>query len=129
MIKTATLAAGAAAALAALAFASPLADAQPSDAGGPACLNFTTVTGQRLADRRTLYLRAGRAIWRITFQGDCNTAPNETLIMHPVTNNEVICNAIELNIRVRETGESCVPRTLTRLTPEEADSLPPRDRP
>jgi hypothetical protein len=128
MSKLTTLAAGAALACVALGLATPIADAQPkSDAG--ACLNFTQVGGQRLADPHTLYLRAGRYIYRLGFANDCNTAVNETLIMHPVTNNDVICSAIELNVRVRETGESCVPNSLTRLTPDEAAALPPRDRP
>ena len=128
MSKLLTLAAGAAAALAALAAAAPRADAQPKGDAG-ACLNFTQVGGQRLADPRTLYLRAGRYVFLLGFANDCNTAANETLIMHPVTNNAVICNPIELNVRVRETGESCVPSSLTRLTPDEAAALPLRDKP
>ena len=129
MSKLLTLAASAAAALTAVALASPIAaDAEPKGEAG-VCLNFNQVGGQRLADPRTLYLRAGRYVYRLGFSNDCNTAVNETLIMHPVTNNDVICNPIQLNVRVRETGESCVPNSLTRLTPDEAAALPPRDRP
>ncbi|HUZ11984.1 MAG TPA: hypothetical protein VMU93_03920 [Caulobacteraceae bacterium] len=122
------IAAATAAALASLAAAFPIAEAQPPHRGG-ACLNLGDIQGQRVANDHTVYLREGGRIWRLGFANACADARNETLIMHPVANNGVICSAIELNVRVRRTGQACVADSLTRLTPEAAAALPRRDRP
>jgi hypothetical protein len=121
--------AGCATAAATLALAFPAAEAQPHNQGG-ACLNLDDIQGQRVANDHTVYLRGGGgAVWRLTFSNNCANAADETLVMNPVTNNGVVCSAIELNVRVRSTGQACVPSSLTRLTPEEAAAIPPRDRP
>jgi hypothetical protein len=120
--------AGFAAAAASLAVAFPVAEAQPRNQGG-ACLRFDDIQGQRVANDHTVYIRGSGAVWRLTFSNNCANAADETLILNPVTNNGVICSAIELNVRVRSTGQACVPSSLTRLTPEEAAAIPPRDRP
>ena len=128
MLRNLSLAAGAAAALAGLAVTYPVVEAGPAHAEG-LCLTLGLIDGQRVADDHTVYLRQGRAVWRLGFANDCANAANETLIFHPITNNGVVCHAIDLNVRVRATGQSCIASSLVRLTDEEAAALPKRFQP
>ncbi len=123
------LAIGAAAGFGALALAGSLAVAQPS-AGGQACLRISHIQSTHFADPHTLFIRAdGNQFYRLEFGPPCYDAANETLIVHPFANNDMVCSAIGLNISVRATGERCIPTRLTRLSPDEAAAIPPRDRP
>src|SRR5579871_5802777 len=117
MIRLQTMLA-AVAGLSTLALASPLAQAHP-DQSEDACFYVRDMQNSVVADPRTLYLRALDRVYRVTFQADCNTAQSYTLILHPADNSAQVCKAIELDVHVRDTGESCVPKTITRLTPDE----------
>jgi hypothetical protein len=129
MSRLLSLVLAAAAGAAALAVTTmPAAVAQPSH--GNVCFRLGNVQGSKLADPRTLYLRAdGGRTFRIGFSADCNTGGSYSLILHPVDNSGEVCQAIGLYIAVRDTGERCVPTSLQRLSPEEAAAIPPRDRP
>jgi len=117
----------ASAALALLA-AGPLADAAPSN--GETCFRLTDIGGSKLDGPSTLYVRVnGNRVFRIDFENPCETATSYTVVLHPFTNNDQICRAIELNVHVRDTGESCVPKSLTLLTPAEVAALPAKVRP
>jgi len=127
MSQSFRFAVGALAAAGAICAALPTAEASPA-AG--ACFHVDDIQNSKMDGPRTLYVRAdGGRTYRIEFAADCNTAGAYSLVLHPVTNNDQICHAIELNVRVRETGEFCEPRTISRLTPEEAAALPPKVRP
>ncbi len=130
MSKLLPLALGGFAAASALALTLPIAEAQPQPAQGNVCFRLNSISGSTLADASTLYIRAdGGRVFRIGFANPCNTASSYTLILHPVSNNGVVCSAIGLDIAVRDTRERCVPSTLERLTPEEAAALPAKVRP
>ncbi|HUO12951.1 MAG TPA: hypothetical protein VMU37_09370 [Caulobacteraceae bacterium] len=120
-------AAGALAAAGAICAVLPAAEASPA---GGACFRVDNIQNSKLDGPRTLYVRAdGGRTFRIEFANDCDTAAAYSLILHPVSNTDQICNAIELNVRVRRTGEFCEPKSMTRLTPEEAAALPAKVRP
>jgi hypothetical protein len=128
MLRLVTLGAGAAAAALCLAATFPTAEAQPAHKSGR-CLYLNNILGQRTVDDHTVYLREGGGVWRLDFSNNCSNAENETLVFFPLTNNGVICSAIELNVRIRATGQSCVPSNLRLLSSDEAAALPLRDRP
>lgn len=130
MLQSLRTLAGFAAAAGALAVttASPTVMAQP---GGESCFRLSHLDNSRLAnDHRVLYLRVyGRQYYRMDFSGSCNSSGNEPLVLHPVTNNDLICHAIDVNVSVRSTHEGCIPTGLHRLTPDEVAQIPATDRP
>jgi hypothetical protein len=129
MPRSLVLAAGAAAALAALAVTFPVAEAQPTHAAG-VCFNLNNIQGERVPDDRDMYFRAdaGR-VYHLEFGSDCPNATTYTLVLHPFDNGNQICGANELDVHVRNTGAQCIPTSLTVLSPEEVAALPPKDRP
>jgi hypothetical protein len=123
-----TLLAGAAAAAGALCATLPTAEASP--AAHDACFHLSQVTNTRLVGMRTLYFRtSATTVYRMDFAADCNNVGTEPLILHPFDNSGTICHAIDLDVRVRGTGQMCNPTGLTRLTPDEIAAIPPADRP
>jgi hypothetical protein len=114
----------------ALAAAGAICASLPAQAAPSACFRVGNIQNSKMDGPRTLYVRAdGGRTYRIEFAADCNTAAAYSLVLHPVSNGDQICHAIELNVRVRDTGEFCEPQTLSRLTPEEAAALPAKVRP
>lgn len=129
MLKPLALAAGAGAALAALAITFPVAEAQPAHNAG-ACFILRNIQGSKLADPRNYYFRAdGGRVFHLEFGADCATAHTYPLILRPVDNDGRICSAVQLDVRVRDTGEECITKSLSVLTPDEAAALPPNARP
>ena len=130
MFRPIALSVGAAAAVAALAATFPTVEAQPAHAPS-ACFNLNNVQSTRVPDDRNMYFRAdsGRT-YHIEFGTDCPNATNYVLILHPFDNNaQDICRAIELDVRVRDTGAICIPKSLSVLSPAEVAALPPNARP
>ncbi len=128
-LQSLRLAAGLAAAVGALAVTAPaVVVAQPST---ESCFHLRHLDNTRMSeDNHVLYLRVyGNQYYRMDFSGSCNRSGNEPLVLHPVTNNDLICHAIDVNVSVRGTHEGCIPTSLTKLTPEEVSAIPPRDRP
>ena len=128
MVPMFRFAAGAIAAAGVLCATLPAAQASPA---GGACFRVNDIQNSKMAGPRTLYVRAdGGRTYRIGFAADCNTAAAYSLILHQVNNDtDPICSPVELNVRVRHTGEFCEPSSISRLTPEEAAALPPQVRP
>jgi hypothetical protein len=129
MHKPLSLTVGALAAAGALAATLPAAEAQPP--GKPAqCFFLNQVANSRLIGLRTLYLRLyNKNYYRMDFAGDCNDMGTEPLILHPFDNNGQVCSALELDVRVRATGQVCNPASLKLLTPDEVSAIPAKDRP
>lgn len=102
--------------------------AQP---GGESCFRLSHLDNSRMAeDHHAMYMRVyGNQYYRMDFSGVCNTSGNEPLVLHPFTNNDLICHAIDVNVTVRGTHEGCIPTSLRRLSPDEVAAIPPRDRP
>jgi hypothetical protein len=130
MPRPIVLAAGAVAALSALAATFPAVEAQPAQAPN-ACFNLNDMRGSRVPDNRNMYFRTGTGrVYHIEFGSDCPNAMNYVLILHPFDNNaQDICRAVELDVRVRDTGAICIPKSLSVLSPAEAAALPPNARP
>ena len=122
MLKSVSLAAAAALVAAS---AAPAAHADPD-----ACFTLRNISGTTVANPRTVYVRAdGGHTYRIEFQSDCSGASSYSLVMHPTDNSGRVCKAIELDVHVRDTGESCIPSRISQLTPDEVAALPPKDKP
>jgi hypothetical protein len=129
MLKTIALAAGALTAAAAVTVTLPAAEAQPT---GPSasCFRMGEIMNTRMHGYRTLYLRASSgAFYRMDFGADCNNLGTEPLVLHPFDNGDEICRAVDLDVRVRGTGEACIPISLKRLSPAEVAALLPVDKP
>jgi hypothetical protein len=131
MSQSLRFAAGALAAVGAICATLPTAEAGPAGPAGDACFRVNNIQNSKMDGPRTLYVRAdGGRTFRIEFAADCNTAAAYSLILHQVNNDTTpICRGIELNVRVRDTGEFCEPRSISRLTPDEAAALPAKVRP
>ena len=124
------LAAGAAAAAATLVVTLPVVEAQPAHETANTCFYLRNIGASRVASPRDYYFRAdGRRVFHIEFGSDCLTAHTYPLIISSVDNSGQVCSAIGLNVKVRDTGESCIPTRLSVLTPEEVAALPPNVRP
>jgi hypothetical protein len=63
------------------------------------------------------------------FSSDCDSDSNGPLIVNPVDNSGEICSAIGVNISLRETGQRCMPTTLTKLSDDEVAAIPKKDLP
>lgn len=129
LLQSLRIAAGAAAAVGALAVTIPAAVvAQP---GGESCFRLSHLDNSRMAEgNRVMFLRVyGNQFYRMDFSSACNNSGNEPLVLHPFTNNDLICHAIDVNVTVRDTHEGCIPTSLRRLTPDEVAAIPPKDRP
>jgi len=130
LLQSMRIAAAAATAAGALAVTTPVAGvAQPS--GGESCFRLSHLDNSRMAEsHRAMYIRVyGNHYYRMDFSGICNTSGNEPLVLRPVTGNDLICRALDVNVSVRGTHEGCIPTSLRRLTPGEVAAIPPADRP
>jgi hypothetical protein len=108
----------------------PTAEAQPAASRPAACFYTSQIENTRMVDAHTLYIRtSARGYYRMDFAGSCDADANGPLIIHPFSNSGQICNAIGVNISVRETGQRCQPTQLTPLSPDEVAAIPKKDLP
>ncbi|MCC7268457.1 MAG: hypothetical protein IT546_14125 [Caulobacteraceae bacterium] len=115
----------------AAALALPAAASNAQDAPRQ-CFHLSRMEGTRAADASTLYAKVGRDTWRFDMAGAClSTVASDGLIVEPVGGRSTVCGPLDLNIRARNGGivTSCIVRSLTRLTPDEAAALPKKARP
>jgi hypothetical protein len=97
--------------------------------GGNVCFRLNNIENTKMEGNRTLFMRSSTgAYYRMDFAADCNNS-GEPLVMHPVDNSGEVCGAIGVDVRVRGTGEACMPTQLTRLTTDEVAAIPPADKP
>ena len=129
MFRSLSFTAGLVAAAAVLTAAPPAAMAAPA-ASHTVCFRLNDIENSKMQGGRTLFMRSSTgAYYRMDFAADCNHSGNEPLILHPVDNSGEVCGAISLDVRVRGTGEACLPTEITRLTPDEVAAIPPADKP
>ncbi|HLY78564.1 MAG TPA: hypothetical protein VKQ70_04275 [Caulobacteraceae bacterium] len=115
---------------AALGVTMPVAEAQPTASSLPSCIRANQIQNTRMVRSRVLYIRtSARSFYRMDFANDCDSDSNGPLIVHPVDNNGEICSAIGVNISLRETGQRCMPTTLTKLSDDEVAAIPKKDLP
>ena len=130
MLRPFALAAGVVAAAAALAVTLPVVEAQPTHPHESACFYLRDIQGSKLASPRDYYFRAdGGRVYHLEFGADCATAHSYPLILRSIDNSGEVCNAVGLDVRVRDTGEECITRRLSVLSPDEAAALPKDARP
>jgi hypothetical protein len=96
------------------------------------CFFNRQVSNFTARDEKTLYLKAGREVYRLDMFGRCmdmDTALDLGLDSRPTSS---ICGAQDVTVLVHTSNlgpQRCAVRTLTRLSPAEVEALPKRDRP
>jgi hypothetical protein len=129
MLKFVPTAAGALAAASILAISLPTAEAAPGGSS-QACFRLSSIENTKMQGDRTLFMRSSTgAYYRMDFGADCSTAGSEPLILHPTSNSDEVCGAIGIDVRVRGTGQACIPTNISRLTPDEVAAIPASDKP
>lgn len=125
----------AASGLAALVLASGLPSALADPSGPPSrggsCFYLNQLKSLKADGPRTLYaIVDAHTVFRIDLDNDCSGLGDGTdsAIIRPLSSNH-ICSALAMNISVRETGQRCMARTMTRLTDDEVAALPKSVRP
>ena len=126
--------------LGAAAFAPAPSDPGPpngSEAASPArprnsCFFNRQVSNFTASDEKTLYLKAGREVYRLDMFGRCmdlDTALDVGLDSRPTSS---ICGPQDVTVVVHSGNlgpQRCAVKALTRLTPSEVAALPKGDRP
>jgi hypothetical protein len=108
----------------------PTAEAQPATQSLPSCIRANQIQNTRMVHSRVLYIRtSARTFYRMDFSSDCDSDSNGPLIIHPIDNSGEMCSAIGVNISLRETGQRCMPTTLTKLSDDEVAAIPKKDLP
>ena len=123
--------------LSVLALAIAPAAAQPAApaSAGNQCFFTTQFENWRAADAKTIYIRVrGNNFYRLAMGGECSAAllPSAQLVT-VFRGSNLVCSALDWNLKVRpglhEIPEPCIVKTMTKLSPAEAASLPVKARP
>ena len=98
------------------------------------CFRVSQMDGHRVADPKTLYVGArNKEVFRIDMHGACLAGANmgDPLVINTVGGNDLVCKPIDLDLKVAGTiGLSpCIVKSITKLTPAEIASLPPKLKP
>ena len=102
------------------------------------CFRTRDITNHTIGDDGTLYLNVNnRDVYRLEMSGSClaGAASNDPLVMREPPGSPYACQPIDLDISISKgsltTGmpTPCIVRSMTRMTPAEVASLPPRLRP
>lgn len=89
----------------------------------------------RIADAETINIRVGlKDYFQVKTQGSCTFAarPDETLIVSSASGSDLICSAIDLDLKVARLPDfvtPCIVKSIRPMTPEEARALPKRLKP
>jgi hypothetical protein len=99
---------------------------------GKTCFFNRQVSNFTARDEKTLYLKAGREVYRLDMFGRCmdmDTALDVGLDSRPTSS---ICGPQDVTVVVHSGNlgpQRCTVKSLTRLTPAEVEALPKGDRP
>ncbi|HEY9234135.1 MULTISPECIES: DUF6491 family protein [Phenylobacterium] len=126
-----------AAAFAALASGPALAaDQATAPAQANQCFRVSQIHNHTKADDRTLYLsvRNGKEVFRLDMAGAClaGVSSSGPLVLTPTAGTDLVCRPLDLDLKVRMAPGAltpCIIRSITRLTPEQVATLPPKVRP
>jgi len=97
------------------------------------CFTANNVRNFRVVDSRTVNVRAGRQVYRLDMFGNCPDLRWTEGMALTTTGGPTVCTGSGLgtNVVIRGTTgpQRCSVQTVTLLTPEEVEALPPRNRP
>lgn len=98
-----------------------------------ACFIVRDVDGFSAPNEHTVYIRVGvRDVYRLDLMTDClDLTFRETIGLETRPANPWICSPLEAEVvyHDRALNERCPVSAITKLTPEQAEALPKRDRP
>lgn len=115
--------------------ASPAGAAEKAKAAAPKCLAPDQISGHRVGDARTLYLKAGGATWRVDMATNClgGAKSEDVKVAASAGATGGICEPTDLDVRSELGGGGlpvrCRIDKLTRLTPAQASALPKDQQP
>ena len=103
-------------------------------APGRQCFRVSQMDGHTVGDPSTLYVGVrNREVFRIDMHGACLAGANmgDPLVIETVGGTDLVCKPIDLDLKVAGTiGLSpCIVKSITKLTPPQIASLPPKLRP
>ncbi len=130
---------------AAFALALTFTEAQAQTSPAPAhkapetnsCFYINQLQGQQALNDRSVIFRVNVSdYYRLDFAGTCPalTFPEPKLILTPVGGIGLVCNALDLDVKVSQNGpgeipEPCIPSALHRMTPAEVAATPKKSLP
>lgn len=103
-------------------------------APGRQCFRVSQMDGHTVGDSKTLYVGIrNKDVFRIDMRGACLAGANmgDPLVIETVGGNDMVCRPIDLDLKVAGTiGLSpCIVGAITKLTPAQIASLPPKLKP
>lgn len=103
-------------------------------APGRQCFRVSQMDGHTVGDSKTLYVGArNKDVFRIEMNGAClaGASMGDPLVIETVGGNDLVCRPIDLSLKVAGTiGLSpCIVKSITKLTPPQIASLPPKLKP
>jgi hypothetical protein len=118
----------------------PAADVAPARTPtGSGCFRSHDISGHRIADERTVYVRVlHRDVFRLQSSNSCfaGSMPDDPLLIREPPGVSVVCRAIDIDLSVlHDVGGTpgmrtpCLVQSMTQLTPAEIAALPPKLRP
>jgi hypothetical protein len=101
---------------------------------GRQCFRVSQMEGHRVADPKTLYVGVrNKGVFRIDMHGACLAGANmgDPLVVETVGGSDLVCRPMDLDLKVAGSiGLSpCIVKSITRLTPPQIASLPPKLKP
>lgn len=115
---------------------SPVVRAQPEQTnGGQACFFSRNFEQWRAPDPGTIIIRVGISqFYRLDLSTPCPTLQfPEAYLVSVFRGSDSICGPLDWDIRVAQypagITEQCIVKSMTRLTPEQVATIPPRFRP
>ena len=121
--------------LAAVALTAGASQALAADpAPGRQCFRVSQMDGHTVGDPKTLYIGVrNKEVFRIDMRGACLAGANrgDPLVIETVGGADMVCRPIDLDLKVAGTiGLSpCIVKSITKLTPAQIASLPPKLKP
>lgn len=126
----------------ALALAPSIGRAQPPAPAGKApqassCFYVNELRSNRALNDHSVILRVNVSdFYRLDFADTCHTLtyPDPKLILSTLGGMDVVCHALDLDVKVAENGpgeiaEPCIPSALHRMTPAEVAAVPKKSLP
>lgn len=95
-----------------------------------ACFRMSQMRNHRIADAETINIRVGlRDYYQIRTQGSCTfgARPDETLIVSSASGGDLICSAIDLDLKVARLPDfvsPCIVKSIRPMTAAEVKALP-----